>query len=91
MRCPYLSSASNKECVKMLEMNIEGDLSDFDLKRFCGGNPVYCYYFRLPALEAVERISKPEHSLKPLPKDIPLPAAFCKHLSAKVEKDSWED
>ena len=75
----------------MLEMKMEGDLSDFDLKRFCDGNPVYCYYFRLPALEAVERISKPEHPPKQLPEDIPLPTAFGKHHSAKVEKDSWDD
>jgi hypothetical protein len=51
MRCPYLSSASSKECVKMLEQNIDDELSDFDLKHFCDGNPVYCYYFRLPQLE----------------------------------------
>ncbi len=59
MRCPYLSSASNKECVKMLEQNMDEELSDFDLKHFCDGNPVYCYYFRLPQLQLKGRPSAP--------------------------------
>lgn len=75
----------------MLEMNMEGDLSDFDLKRFCDGNPVYCYYFRLPALEAVERIPKPEHPSRALPEDILLPTSSRKPFFAKAEKDSWDE
>ncbi len=35
----------------MLEQNMDDELSDFDVKHFCDGNPVYCYYFRLPQLE----------------------------------------
>jgi hypothetical protein len=51
MRCPYLSTATKKECVKMLEAQTSGDLNDFDIKHFCDGNPIYCYYFRLPQLQ----------------------------------------
>lgn len=51
MRCPYLSNATKKVCVKMLEAKISGDLNDFDIKHFCNGDPIYCYYFRLPRLE----------------------------------------
>ena len=58
MKCPYLSIASSKECVKMLEQNMDEKLSDFDLKHFCDGNPVYCYYFRLPQLE-LKRAASP--------------------------------
>lgn len=32
----------------MLEEKFAEDLTDFDLKHFCRGNPVYCYYFRKP-------------------------------------------
>ena len=46
MRCPYLSSASKEKCTKMLDENIDEELSDFDLKHFCHGYPIYCYYFR---------------------------------------------
>ena len=51
MRCPYLSEKSKKVCVKMLEMNLNGELTDFDIKHFCDGNPIYCYYFRLPQIQ----------------------------------------
>jgi len=51
MRCPYLSSATKKVCVKMLEAQISGDLNAFDIRNFCDGNPIYCYYFRLPQLQ----------------------------------------
>jgi hypothetical protein len=60
MKCPYLSSASKKECVKMLAENMNGDLSEFDLKHFCDGNPVYCYYFRLPRTPPNSRPQKVE-------------------------------
>ena len=53
MKCPYLSTASRKECVKMLGQKPDEELSDFDMKHFCNGNPVYCYYFRQPTLQAV--------------------------------------
>ena len=32
----------------MLEQKIDSQLSEFDIKHFCDGNPVYCYYYRLP-------------------------------------------
>lgn len=54
MKCPYLSEASKKVCVKMLEHQLEDEITDFDIKHFCDGNPIYCYYFRLPAIEAKE-------------------------------------
>jgi hypothetical protein len=66
MRCPYLSSATKKVCVKMLEAQVSGDLSDFDIKHFCDGNPIYCYYFRLPQLEkATENPIEPEEKILP--------------------------
>lgn len=71
MKCPYLSSVSQKECVKMLAEKMDSELSDFDLKHFCDGNPVYCYYFRLPTLQATAQFSKIEVSLESLPKESP--------------------
>ena len=51
MKCPYLSEASKKVCVKMLELKLKGDLTDFDIRHYCTGNPIFCYYFRLPQIE----------------------------------------
>ena len=51
MKCPYLSEASKKVCVKMLELKLKGDLTDFDIRHYCIGNPIFCYYFRLPQIE----------------------------------------
>ena len=51
MRCPYLSEASKKICVKMLELKLKEDLTDFDIRHYCTGNPIFCYYFRLPQIE----------------------------------------
>jgi len=51
MKCPYLSEASKKICVKMLELKLKGDLTDFDIRHYCTGNPIFCYYFRLPRIE----------------------------------------
>ena len=51
MKCPYLSSSSKKICVKMLEMKLNPELTDFDVRNYCEGNPIYCYYFRLPQIE----------------------------------------
>lgn len=67
MKCPYLSSASAKECVKMLAENMGGELSEFDLKHFCDGNPVYCYYFRLPAAQSASHLQKTEAELETTP------------------------
>lgn len=58
MRCPYLSCASKRECVKMVAESMEGDLSEFDLKHFCDGNPIYCYYFRLSKTQPDDRFQK---------------------------------
>ena len=51
MKCPYLSEASKKICVKMLELKLKGDLTDFDIRHYCTGNPIFCYYFRLLQIE----------------------------------------
>ena len=51
MKCPYLSEASKKVCVKMLELKLKGDLTDFDIRHYCAGNPIFCYYFRLLQIE----------------------------------------
>ena len=56
MRCPYLSNATKKVCVKMLEAQVSEDLNDFDIRHFCDGDPVYCYYFRLPQLQKTQPI-----------------------------------
>jgi hypothetical protein len=64
MRCPYLSNATKKVCVKMLEAQISGDLNDFDIKHFCDSNPIYCYYFRLPQLQkTTENQTEPEQKI----------------------------
>jgi hypothetical protein len=73
MRCPYLSSATKKVCVKMLEAQVSGELNDFDIKHFCDGDPVYCYYFRLPQLRKATESSTAESEEKPLPPLIPSP------------------
>lgn len=51
MKCPYLSKASKKVCIKMLELKLKGELTDFDIRNYCEGNPIFCYYFRLPQVE----------------------------------------
>jgi len=91
MKCPYLSNASKKKCVKMSAENIDEELSDFDLKHFCDGNPVYCYYFRAPALQAAAKLSKGIVSLEKLPKEIPLPTAPVKSVSLKIERHPWQE
>jgi hypothetical protein len=71
----------------MLAENMDGELSEFDLKHFCDGNPVYCYYFRLPALQAARaQLSKAEKPLEKLPKEIPVSTALEKDISLKAEK-----
>jgi hypothetical protein len=48
----------------MLEAQVSGDLTDFDIKHFCDGDPICCYYFRLPQLQkAAENTSGPEEKL----------------------------
>jgi len=46
MKCPHLSSSSERVCRKMVEAGLDGEVSTFDIKHFCRGNPIYCYYFR---------------------------------------------
>jgi len=48
--CPYLVINAGKEaCKRMLEDDLDGTVSDFDVKHYCKGNPIHCYYFRSPA------------------------------------------
>jgi len=50
MTCPYLViNAGKKICRRMLEDGINEAVSDFDVKHYCEGNPINCYYFRSPA------------------------------------------
>ena len=93
MRCPYLSSASKKECIKMLAEKIDEELTEFDLKHFCDGNPVYCYYFRLPFMQAAARLPESKVAVETLPDSIPFPEVLTKDASArvvKVERSSCE-
>jgi len=76
MHCPYLSSASKKVCVRMLEAQMNGEVSDFDLKHFCDGNPVYCYYFRLPAIQEAMKNSEPQEETMP-------------SITPDIEKKAW--
>jgi hypothetical protein len=53
--------------MKMLEANISGDLSDFDVKHFCDGDPNHCYYFRLTQLQKTkENPTEAEQKILPL-------------------------
>jgi len=58
MKCPYLSSGSKKECVKMLSHDLVDELTDFDMEHFCDGDPIYCYYFRLPPTQMPKQTIK---------------------------------
>jgi len=47
MQCTHLSNKEErKTCQGMLEKGLDGEVSDFDIKRFCMGNPLCCYYSR---------------------------------------------
>jgi len=84
MKCPYLSSASKKECVKMLAENMAGELTEFDVKHFCDGNPVYCYYFRLPETHTTSHLQKAEAELETIPSEI----SFLKKLALDAQLKS---
>lgn len=48
MQCPYLSTnRGNKTCHRMLDLGMDGEVTDFDIEHFCEGNPVCCYFFRV--------------------------------------------
>jgi len=71
----------------MLAENMDGELSDFDLKHFCDGTPIYCYYFRLPALQSTQaQLLESEKLLERLPNEIPLSTALEKEISLKARK-----
>jgi len=48
VRCPYLSSSSQKTCLRMTEEGLDSKVSDFDIQHFCNGIPFHCYFFRFP-------------------------------------------
>lgn len=48
MQCPHLSASEGKKtCQRMLDLGMDGEVTDFDTHHFCEGNPVYCYFFRV--------------------------------------------
>lgn len=57
MRCPYLSSESERVCLQMAETGFGEKISDIDYERYCNCNPYYCYYFR-KAEEKAEVLKK---------------------------------
>jgi len=47
MRCPHLLVKDDVQmCKRMVEAGVDGRVSDFDIRHYCNGNPVNCYYFR---------------------------------------------
>jgi len=47
MRCPHLLVKDDVQiCQRMIEAGVDGRVSDFDVRYYCNGNPVNCYYFR---------------------------------------------
>jgi hypothetical protein len=46
MPCPYLSTHSKKRCVEMEKAGRHSEISEFDFKHYCNGNPTLCYYHR---------------------------------------------
>jgi len=75
----------------MLAENMDEELSNFDLKHFCDGNPIYCYYFRLPALQAAAKPSGPETLVEKLLKEMPLPTTLVKDTPLKIGKYPWQE
>ena len=46
VKCPYLLSRTERICLSMVESVLDSEVSSFDVKHFCNGNPVHCYYYR---------------------------------------------
>ena len=46
VKCPYFRKSPNKICVRMAEKGLDDSLSNFDIKHFCNGNPINCFFFR---------------------------------------------
>ncbi len=75
----------------MLAKEMDEELSEFDLKHFCDGNPVYCYYFRSTLAPTRARVSEHEKPLKILPEEIPLPQSLTKEISLKPSRIPWKE
>ena len=46
-------------------MKLNPELTDFDIRNYCEGNPIYCYYFRLPQIkEKLKRQKEKPNSLR---------------------------
>lgn len=71
--------------------NIDEELSDFDLKHFCDGNPIYCYYFRLPALQETTPPSKPEAPPANMAEKILVNTVLEKDDLLKMERRQWNE
>jgi hypothetical protein len=54
LKCPYAKN-SNPKCERMIEQGLDGKVSDFDIEHYCNGNPINCYYYRLPRSKKDER------------------------------------
>jgi hypothetical protein len=47
MQCPHLKFDQRKKiCMRMLEEGLIEEVTEFDLKHYCRGDPTCCYYFR---------------------------------------------
>jgi hypothetical protein len=73
MPCPYLSNSSKNVCTKMLEANMNADLTDFDLKHFCDGDPIYCYYYRSAITQDTAKDPTIEQETTPPPQPAEIP------------------
>ncbi len=62
MKCPYARNSPLK-CIRMIEKGLDGKVSDFDVQHYCDGNPVNCYFYRLPSSEKDEKSLKPKFSV----------------------------
>ena len=62
MKCPYLRNSPPK-CIRMIEKGLDGKISDFDIQHFCDGNPVNCYFYRLPPSQKDEKSLKQKFSV----------------------------
>ncbi len=70
----------------MLAENLGGELSEFDLKHFCDGNPVYCYYFRVPQAQPAARLRRALVEPEAIPSEILLLRRLQLDSQAKTDK-----
>jgi hypothetical protein len=72
----------------MLEKNLDGEVSDFDIRNFCDGNPIYCYYFRSQAIKAaLKDKNENKHKILPLNPEIPVTTQLQTRIKDKPDRD----